>query len=89
MGTDDLSHGYWVCSWVLMIFFMGTRSTEEGGMGQLANWSYFNVELCWHGCLWLFRNMTQKVLGSFSEVSHDSTKPMKMTIELGNTEKNC
>ena len=23
MGTDDLSHGYWVCSWVLMIFLMG------------------------------------------------------------------
>ena len=20
MGTDDLSHGYWVCLWALMIF---------------------------------------------------------------------
>ena len=39
-----------------------------------------------HGCLWLFRNMIQKVLGSFPEVSHDSTKPMKMIIELGNTD---
>ena len=39
------------------------------------------------GCLWLFRNMIQKVLDSFPEVSHGSTKPMKMIIELGNTVK--
>ena len=31
--------------------------------------------------------MIQKVLGSFPEVSHDSTKPMKMITELGNTVK--
>ena len=36
-----------------------------------------------------FRNMIQKVLGSFPEVSHDSTKPMKMIIALGNTDCVC
>ena len=31
--------------------------------------------------------MTQKVPGSFPEVLHDSTKPMKIIKELGNTVK--
>ena len=76
MGTDGLFNEYQEV--------LKKGGGGGGGGGGERDRLIGRISMLNEGCLWLFRNMTQKVPGSYPEVSHDSTKPMKIIIEQEN-----